>query len=412
MKSVVLLGFSLLCITAVSGQTLPLDSIGVMPVQSLEVFSEGEWGSNAASKYLMAGLAFGGDVTFPVQSLSSRTAQKGFGFAGGTTRTGVKMTLPAMRLISEFEPKEWRTTVSVEHQQWASVGWPPGASRLLFGPLGSGAPEVSSLSGTSFDYISLTSLKIGGLRSFSSSSFGVPVVVNFGWSINAGEVHNWHSGTVRNGSEYTWNDEVMALDVRAQRAQSSGGGTHVGVDVGFTIEEANGGHGRPDSWSLSISDVGTAHFREFVFDEVDTAWSSPGLPLITGELPNFDSGGVRDTIMGAHRRSLPSTLAFGWERKAIRQPGVVWSIHAQKNTLAPRPQVECIRRSGREAVQVSIGLGYGGWGGTYIPLSFRMPSKAVRQGRPGGALRVNTRWLALAGTGGRMAFGLNWHQSF
>ena len=382
------------------------------PVQTLDVFAEADWASNAASKYVLAGLAFGGDITYPVQSLSSRTAQKGKGFSGGSARVGVKLTLPAMGLVEELDAREWRTTVSIEHQNWAAVHWTSGAARLLFGPLGAGAPLQNNVSGTSFDVLSLTSLKIGGLRSFSSSSFGVPVNVDLSWSINAGEVHNQSSGAFYEGSEYTWDDQVMSFDVNARRAQSSGVGTHVGFDVGIAIEEANDGRGRPDTWSLSISDVGTAHFRSFVFDDVDTSWTSPGLPLITGELPNLEAAWNTDTVVGVLRRRLPSTIAFHWERKALRTPGVVWALHAQKNTLAPRPQVECIRRSGRGGAQLAIGLGYGGWGGTYIPISLRLPSKAVRQGQPGGTLNIASRWLALAGTGGRMTLGVNWHQTF
>lgn len=41
-----------------------------------------------------------------------------------------------------------------------------------------------------------------------------------------------------------------------------------------------------------------------------------------------------------------------------------------------------------------------------------LPSKAVRQDRPGGTLAIRTRWLALAGTGGRMGLGFHWHRTF
>ena len=51
-------------------------------------------------------------------------------------------------------------------------------------------------------------------------------------------------------------------------------------------------------------------------------------------------------------------------------------------------------------------------GDTFIPLNFNLPSKAVRQGRPGGTLAIRTRWLALAGTGGRMGLGFHWHRTF
>ena len=75
------------------------------PVQTLDVFAEADWASNAASKYVLAGLAFGGDITYPVQSLSSRTAQKGKGFSGGSARVGVKLTLPAMGLVEELDAR-------------------------------------------------------------------------------------------------------------------------------------------------------------------------------------------------------------------------------------------------------------------------------------------------------------------
>ena len=66
----------------------------------------------------------------------------------------------------------------------------------------------------------------------------------------------------------------------------------------------------------------------------------------------------------------------------------------------------------RRGSYAAVGLGHGGWGGTYIPLRFECPSREVRQGRPGGQLVVSTRWLALPGTGGRMAFGVHWHRTF
>ena len=122
--------------------------------------------------------------------------------------------------------------------------------------------------------------------------------------------------------------------------------------------------------------------------------------------------GAAIPLVGSLRRNLPATVRLSWERHAMRNPGVVWLLRAEQNSYAPRPLIEITRRSGRGPLQASIGLGYGGWGGTYIPLSVRMPSRAVRQGRPGGTVHLTSRWLALAGTGGRMALGLNWHQSF
>ena len=412
MKWIAALFLNLSLAIAVQAQGYPSDTLVQPPVESVHVFAEGQWASNALNKFVLAGFAFGGDISFPVRSLVSLTEQKDGAFAGGSLRSGVKATLPAMGLFEAADPSGWRTTVALEYHQLGAMRWSPGTAQLAFGRHGLSHQYPSDLGGSGYQYFSFTSLKIGGLRSFTSSCFGVPVQLSLSWSINAGEMHSHRAGGVASKSQFTWDQSTVALDARAQQLSTLGVGNLLGVDLGVAMEEANGGQGRLDRWSFSLSDLGNARFREFVFDELDTALSYDGLPLITEGAPSLEGAWSSDTLVGSLRRNLPATVRLSWERHAMRTPGVVWLLRAEQNSYAPRPLIELTRRSGRGPLQASIGLGYGGWGGTYIPLSVRMPSRAVRQGRPGGTLHLTSRWLALAGTGGRMALGLNWHQSF
>ena len=63
----------------------PADSLDSRPIHSIELYSENQWASNAATKWVVAGLAFGGDITSPVRTLTSRTAERGTGVG---VRTG------------------------------------------------------------------------------------------------------------------------------------------------------------------------------------------------------------------------------------------------------------------------------------------------------------------------------------
>ena len=380
-------------------------------VLSANVFAEGQWASNAVSKWAMAGATFGGDISAPVRSLTALTHWKGGGIAGGMARSGIELVLPAMDFLPAPEKGRWRTVVALEHVRWAHAEWSPAAATLVFGRHGIG--DDGSLADTRYRLQSATMLRIGGVRTHPGTLRGIPMDWSVEWGIRMGEMHRSMIGGTSGSSTYQWDDETASATLEGMQFSNLTAGSAVGFDLAVGMAEADGGHGRHDSWSVSIRNLGRSGRYLTDFSRIDTAFVTEGWPLFTGETPDFsDLVGERDTLIIGFARNLPSTLAFRWDRQAIRLPGVIWTLTARKLSIAPRWEWSLTRRSGRGAVQTEIGLAWGGWGGTFIPLNFNMPSRAVRQGRPGGTLAVRTRWLALAGTGGRMGLGLNWHRSF
>lgn len=380
-------------------------------VSEWRAWSEHQWASNAVPKWAMAGVAFGGDISGPVRTLVSLTEQKGGGFFGGTSRTGVALTLPALELFPEPDQGRWQTFVAVENRMVAAAEWSPAAARFAFGRWGV-SDEDDRLGGTAFSVISATCLKIGGIRFSETVAFGVPMHLELKWALQAGEVHRYDAGRIARFSRATWDDEVVDVDVLATRGTPLGVGTLVGFDVGIAMAESQGGMGRPDRWSLDIQDISRGRFRALEYSSIDTALVTPGFPLLTQGPPDFSQAATRDTLEGDLSFGLPATVTLRWERQALRRPDVRWTAEWQRHGYAPRGRLEVTRTQGLGPVRTAVGLGYGGWGGTYIPLRFECPSREVRQGRPGGTLALSSRWLALPGTGGRMAFGLNWHRTF
>lgn len=393
----------------------PADSVSSDGVVSeWRAWSEHQWASNAVPKWAMAGVAFGGDISGPVTTLVALTEQKGGGFVGGTSRTGVSLTLPALGLFPDTEDETagtWRTHVAVENRMVAAAEWSPAAARLAFGQWGPSSGD-NRLGGTAVSVISTTCLKIGGVRSSETAAFGVPMTLDLKWALQAGEVHTLDAGRMARSSRATWDDEAVDVDVVASRGRPLGAGTLVGLDVGIEMEESGGNMGRPDRWSLDIQDLSQGRFRSLEFARIDTAFTAPGFPLLTEGAPDFSSATSRDTLQGTLSFGLPATVTFRWERQALRRPDVRWALEWQRHGYAPRARLEVTRTQGWGGLRTAVGLGHGGWGGAYIPLRFECPSREVRQGRPGGTLVMSTRWLALPGTGGRMAFGLNWHRTF
>jgi hypothetical protein len=233
------------------------------------------------------------------------------------------------------------------------------------------------------------------------------------WGVRMGEMHRFLNGGTHRQSEYQWDDEVAAITLNAMQFRNLTAGSALGFDLAVGMEEAEGGRGRPDRLSFSLRNFGGGGQWLTEFTQIDTTITTEGWPLITGQGPDFgEIGADRDTLASGFSRFLPHTWAFRWERDALRQPGVTWAFSAERLSIAPRWECSLTRRSGRGALQTELGLAWGGWGGAFIPLNFNLPSRAVRQGRPGGTLAIRTRWLALAGTGGRMGLGFHWHRSF
>jgi len=396
--------------TAASGD--PADSLDHRSVHSITLYSDNQWASNALTKWAAAGLAFGGDITSPLQTLVSNTAERRSAMGGGTSRQGVALTLPSMNLGEAPVKGRWKTTVALEHQQWATAQWTAGMARFFFGAHGAHPGEVGWMGPSSFKRGAATALKVGGIRTHRTSMRSTPVDMTLSWSANAGEVHVWQSGNLAYSSNFRWDGDSLELDLAGSSLLPIGVGTLFSVDLGMSIEEAESAGGRRDRWSFSARDWGSAVFRSGVYQRLDTAYADEGLPLTDGGGLDFSSVVRNDTLAGALRRKVPSTVRFRWDREAMRFPGVVWSVILENNSAAPRPQAELVRSSGRGAIRTTVGIGYGGWGGTYIPLNLEFPTRRVRQGRPGGTLAVSTRWLAAPGSGGRMALGLNWHETF
>ena len=387
------------------------DSLVSPPVLSLDAYAEGSWSSNAASKWALAGAAFGGDISAPVRSLTALTHWKDGGLAGGYARTGLELVLPAMGVFEAPEKGRWRTVVALETAQWASAEWSPAAATLAFGRHGIG--DDGSLADTRYSLRSATMLRIGGIRSHPGTVRGVPVEWEVEWGIRMGEMHRIVAGGLNRQSHYQWDDEVAAASLDGMQLRSLTAGSAVGCDLAIGLSEAEGGYGRLDRWYASIRNLGSGGQWLTEVTTVDTSFYTNGWSLLTGEAPDFsDLTTNRDTVTTGFATNLPHTWAFRWERDALRQPGVTWTLSAERLSIAPRWTCALTRRSGRGALQTEIGLAWGGWGGTFIPLNFNLPSRAVRQGRAGGTLAIRTRWLALAGTGGRMGLGLHWHRDF
>ena len=396
--------------TAPSGE--PADSLDHRSVHSITLYSDNQWASNALTKWAAAGLAFGGDITSPVRTLASRTAERGTGVGGGLSRQGVALVLPPMNIGEEPDKGRWLTTVALEHQQLVSATWSPGMATFFFGQHGTEGNTEGWLGTSTFRRLASTFLKVGGIRTHRTELRSTPVDMTLNWSVNAGEVHLHESGSLQYSSRYLWDGDSLQLDLKGSATNSSGVGTLFSMDFGIAIEEAEGEGGRPDRWSFSVRDWGSGRFGGWIWQRIDTSYAEAGLPVFEGAGLDFSDVMQVDTIASTLRRKVPSTVRFQWDRESLRMPGVVWSLRLENNRSAPRRQAELVRSSGRGAVRTTVGIGYGGWGGTYIPLDLEFPTRRVRQGRPGGTLSVSTRWLAVPGSGGRMALGLNWHETF
>lgn len=402
--------FLILCLSwtmVVQGQQ---DTSFQKSVIALNAHCEAQWASNALNKFVLAGAAFGGDISNPVRSLTALTHWKGEGFAGGFTRAGVEAILPASELLETPEAGGWKTLVALETVQWAEASWSPAAATLAFGRHGIG--DDGSLGGTGYAFNSATMLRIGGIRTAERGVRGIPMEVTVEWGLRMGELHRAIAGGVSHSSSFQWNDTLAEGNLDAMQFRNLTAGSTVGLDFGIAVREARGGHGRRDAWSASLRNLSRGGRWQTEWAYVDTAFSNGGWPLLTGEGPAFNDMADRDTLITGFGRRLPHTVAFRWQREALRSPGVMWTLHAERISIAPRWDLSLTRRSGRGALQAEVGLGWGGWGGTYIPIHFNLPSRAVRQGNPGGTLSIRTRWLALAGTGGRMGLGCHWHHTF
>lgn len=402
------------CFSGVSGSES--DSIPTPSVLSIDIYSENQWASNAATKWAVAGFAFGGDISTQAQGLNSRTRERGSGIGGGSIRQGVSLVLPSANIGKTPDKGRWNTLVALEHFQVATASWTPGMAHLFFGSQGLEDEGRGMLGPSRYKRVSLTSLKVGGVRTHRTQSGEVPLDMTLNWSVNVGELHSNNSGYVNAFSEFTWDADSIMLDVRAGQRDMVGTGTVLGFDFGVSIAEADGGHGRRDRWSFAVRDLGTSRSRDVIYQYVDTSAAYDGVPLLNNGFNGVTDLVEADTLQTMTSLTimdkLPSTISFRWEREALKTPGVSWGLLLENNSAAPRPRAELMRSSGRGAVRTTLGIGYGGWGGTYIPFNLDFPSRDVRQGEAGGTLALHTRWLALPGSGGRMGLGVNWHQTF
>ena len=153
--------------TAATGE--PADSLDHRSVHSITLYSDNQWASNALTKWAAAGLAFGGDITSPVRTLTSRTAERGTGVGGGLSRQGVALVLPSMNIGEEPDKGRWLTTVALEHQQLVSATWSPGMATFFFGQHGTEGNTEGWLGTSTFRRWASTFLKVGGIRTHRRS---------------------------------------------------------------------------------------------------------------------------------------------------------------------------------------------------------------------------------------------------
>ena len=244
------------------------DSIPTPSVLSIDIYSENQWASNAATKWAVAGFAFGGDISTQAQGLNSRTRQRGAGIGGGSIRQGVSLVLPSTNIGKTPDKGRWNTLVSLEHFQVATAVWTPGMAHLFFGRQGLEGEGRGMLGPSLYKRVSLTNLKVGGVRTHRTQSGEVPLDMTLNWSVNVGELHSNNSGYVNAFSEYSWDADSIMVDVRAGQRDMVGTGTVLGFDFGVSIAEADGGHGRRDRWSFAIRDLGPSRSRDVLYQYI------------------------------------------------------------------------------------------------------------------------------------------------
>ena len=243
-------------------------------VVSARMFTEGQWASNAASKWAVAGATFGGDISAPVRSLTALTHWKGGGMAGGTARSGIELVLPAMEFLPVPEKGRWRTVVALETVRWAHAEWSPAAATLVFGRHGIG--DDGSLADSRYRLQSATMLRIGGIRNHPGTLRGIPVDWSVEWGVRMGEMHRSMTGGTQGSSSYQWDDQTASAALEAMQFRNLTAGSAVGFDLAVGISEADGGHGRPDSWSVAVRNVGHSGQYLTEFARIDTAFSTQG----------------------------------------------------------------------------------------------------------------------------------------
>ena len=395
-----------------SDSAQPADSLDTRPIHSIEIYSDNQWASNAATKWVVAGLAFGGDITSPVRTLIVPDRRAGNGRGWRPDPAG-RRARPA----------------ADEHRGGAGQG--PMADH---GRPGASAARIGNLVARD-GHLLLRSARHRGQHGRAAGHVDFPALglhvpqggghsdPSDGAAVHAGghdlelECQRGRSPPPRGRFPSIQQPLPMGWGFASIGPEGVGHQLHRGgnpLQLGLGHRHRGGGRRGRTARPLVLlgPGLGFGPFRRLDLAAPRHLLCGSRSACVEGAGLDFSDVIQNDTIASTLRRRMPSTVQFQWDRESLRMPGVVWSLRLENNRSAPRGQAELVRSSGRCAVRTTVGIGYGGWGGTYIPLDLEFASRDVRQGRPGGTLAVSTRWLALPGSGGRMALGLNWHQTF
>jgi hypothetical protein len=323
----------------------------------LEIFSNVALSSSAMPPWALMGAVFGGDITAPLAIAVARTDVAGQGFFGGQAEAGI--------LLRWVDKADNEVRVGLTSRAWSDVRWSPGAAHLFWGPLGGADPENQprDLAKTRF-------------RGLATSAFTVSVSSeHIAFTGRLGEAH-WGADLAVEDAPFFMDTAQIDFRLVGQFNRSLATGLMAGIDLEFrqttTIGQAD------VNWAVGIRDLGGFMFPLSVETTVDSSIHSTGWPLITGlfdtsdENPNYglhsDTIGLApgdDPLKGV----LPATYY-------IRARAQGWSAYVQKNSWAPRPEFCAIKTFAHSSEQRSVhwqaGLGWGGWGGLYVPLGVNL----------------------------------------
>lgn len=362
----------------------------------LELFAGATMGSSAMPPWVLMGVVFGGDITAPLAVTVDRTDAGGRGFVGGQAEAGI--------LMAWKNKMGHSVRMGLTSRAWTDFRWSPGTAHLLWGPLGGADPENQE-----------RNLENTQLRGLATSAFTLGIASECVSVLGRiGEAH-WGANGAFEDAPFYMDTAQIEFRVEGQFNRSIATGLMAGFDV--EIRGVVEGEQNTINWAAGLRDVGGYIFPQWVESVIDTSLNSTGWPLITEALlgegedsgpfspsdglqvDTLDAGTSDKTMQG----SLPTTYYF-----RVNTQG--WTAQLQLNRWAPRPELYAIKTFGHRSVNRplnwSAGLGWGGWGGLYIPFGLDM------NGKEGRNLTVKTRIAPGADLGLRTTLMCSWVKKF